>query len=109
MTVLYAVALFGLGAVSGALIVGRILESYAEDDEVADALRWEDDNGRVRWQPQLDTGERLWVQRGHFEYRWASRRSDIEDPKLYWWRWRAVSRARREERRRARQFRPEAS
>jgi hypothetical protein len=73
---------------------------------MADAQRWEDDTGRVRWQPITDSGfvpfdtgfGKNWVL-DKFQYR-----THRDTRLLYRWRWRAVRVARRYERQQNRQF-----
>lgn len=71
---------------------------------MADAVRWEDDFGRVRWQPQTNDGELLWQMRGTFYRDWNRLRTNVDRPVLYRFRWCARWKARRAERRRARSF-----
>lgn len=74
---------------------------------MSDARRWEDDTGRSRWQPQLDNGQLLWrngMAGGTLD--WERERNRWLSPVLYRWRWWAERKARKEEERRARLFRP---
>lgn len=71
-----------------------------------DPLRWEDDTGRVRWQPALGH-ETLNRDPWHgYLPMWRRHRQHDDDPVLHRWRWLAVLKAKREHRRRARQFQP---
>lgn len=73
-----------------------------------DAVRWEDDTGRTRWQPRLSSaGQLLWRDGwAGGAPTWSSIRSRWMSPVLCRWRWYARWKAHREERRHAQIFRP---
>lgn len=76
---------------------------------MANAVKWVDDTERVRWQPATDNGDKAWWITGLWDpdIQWANDEVFPDyPPVLYYSRCLALRRARREERVRARMFRP---